>query len=79
MIAVRACKNAYGSRRWFATELPPTASDPFNAVWLPSGETVIHTQAGPVHTDGHVRFFELKRDLLAAVGRSTVFEIRRKE
>lgn len=91
MIALRACHSTYGTHRWFAAPVSTANPTRYDAVWLPWVEAthasahpiryknVINTKDGPVTTDGHVRFFERKRDLLAAVGRSTVFEIRGKE
>lgn len=64
-------KMSYGSKPWFAVPAGVTRH-PLNAAWLPQGgDGVIHTQDGPVKTDGMIRFFARKADLLAAIERAT--------
>lgn len=63
-------KQAYGSNPWFAVP-QGQETHPTNAAWLPSGgPTTLETNLGTVTTDGLVRFFARKRDVLAAIKRN---------
>ena len=62
----------YGSFRWFAT-LEDQQTSQYFAVWLPQPSAQREALAAQgVTSDGCVRFFRTKRDLLASIGLAQV-------
>lgn len=59
-------KQPYGTNPWYAV-LAGTEVHPINAAWFFVGPTSIETSLGTVASDGAVRFFARKRDLVAAI------------
>lgn len=63
---VRIVKSASGSYRWYAVPADQPDDHPTMALWLDSGIRFIEgTMHGTISTDGGVRYFVRKRDLIA--------------
>lgn len=58
---------SYGSHRWFAVR-DGQSVEPFNAAWFAlSAARVEALRAEGIHFDGLARFFQTKRELVAAI------------
>jgi len=61
------CHSPSGSFRWFAVRDDGKDVHPAEALWIDGGSRSVATSYGSVTTDGMLRFFRTRRDLIAAL------------